>query len=56
MLASIDTGKSWDLNFITAHLVILILREKSLNGKKLDWDASINSLFPSDVDYPSFHL
>lgn len=28
MLASIDIGKSWDLGFITAHLVIFILREK----------------------------
>lgn len=27
MLASIDIGKSWDLNFITEHLVIFILGE-----------------------------
>lgn len=33
-LASIDIGKSWNLNFITDHLVIFILGEESLNGKK----------------------
>lgn len=53
MLASIDIVKSWDLNFITDHLVIFILREQSLNGKKFikslkgvyyHWDVSINSI------------
>jgi len=33
-LASIDIGKSWNLNFIPDHLVIFVLGEESLNGKK----------------------
>lgn len=58
-LASKDIRKFWDLNFITDHLVIFILGEESLNGKKFikslkgvyyDRDASINSVFPSDVN------
>lgn len=30
MLASIDIGKSWDLDFIADHLVIFILRDQIL--------------------------
>lgn len=62
MLASIDTGKPWDLNFNVDHLVISIFTEKILNSKKFikslkgvhyNWDTSINSVSSSDVDYVS---
>ena len=33
MLAFIDIGKTWDLNFIIDHMIILI-QTKNLNSKK----------------------